>query len=128
MWARDAIEQTSYDRWFHADPPHAPLFEQCAHGSHTGEVSVVLPPAVDTNLVRNGVACDETQRRRELDFVARNGMCVERVARRIIEGMMKGKFRIRIGATARCLDVMCRYFPTATHTLLARHKSRIDFL
>lgn len=91
-------------------------------------ISIAIPPAVDTNLVRNGVAYDEMKKQREAEFVARNGMPVEKVARKIIAGMMRGSFRIRIGATVRVLDVMCRWFPTLTHTLIARNKSRIGFL
>lgn len=91
-------------------------------------VSIAIPPAVDTNLVRNGVAYDEMKKQREAEFVARNGMPVEKVARKIIAGMAKGNFRIRIGLTVRVLDVMCRWFPTVTHTLVARNKSRFGFL
>ena len=91
-------------------------------------ISIVIPPAVDTNLVRSGVAYDEMQKQREMEFVARNGVPVEKVARKIIAGMMRGSYRIRIGLTVRTLDVMCRWFPTLTHTLVARNKSRIGFL
>src|SRR5204863_9027794 len=91
-------------------------------------VSVAIPPAVDTNLIRKGMAYDQFKKQKEEDFVARSGMPVEPVARNIIKGMMKGRFRIRIGMTVRVLDAMSRHFPTATHTLLAINKSRIDFL
>ncbi len=91
-------------------------------------VSIAIPPAVDTNLIRNGVAYDEVTKQKEVEFVARNAIPVEKVAQKIIAGMMRGHFRIRIGLTVRLLDVMCRWFPTMTHTLIARTKSRIGFL
>jgi short-subunit dehydrogenase len=91
-------------------------------------VSIAIPPAVNTNLIRNAVADDEMKKQREAEFLARNGMPVEKVARKIIAEMMKGGFKIRIGLTVRVLDVMCRWFPTLTHTLVARNKSRVGFL
>jgi short-subunit dehydrogenase len=91
-------------------------------------ISIAIPPAVDMNLVRSGVAYDEMKKQREAEFVARNGMSVEKVARKIIAWMMRGSFRIRIGLTVRILDVTCRWFPTVMHTLVARNKSRIGFL
>jgi NAD(P)-dependent dehydrogenase (short-subunit alcohol dehydrogenase family) len=97
------------------------------HGTGV-RVSVAIPPAVDTNLVRNGVAYDEAKKQREVEFLARNAMPVEKVARGIIAGMVRGDFRIRIGLSVRILDVMCRWFPTLTHTVVAGNSSRIGFL
>src|SRR2546423_2541545 len=77
------------------------LYQTCVR------VSIAIPPAVDTNLVRREVAYDEMKKQREAEFIARNGMPVERVARKIIAGMMRGKYRIRIGLTVRVLDAMC---------------------
>jgi short-subunit dehydrogenase len=94
----------------------------------TVRVSIVIPPAADTNLVRNGVADDEVKKQREAELLARNGMPVEKVARKILAGMMRSNFRIRIGLTVRILDVLCRWFPAVTHTLVARNKSRVGFL
>lgn len=91
-------------------------------------VSIAILPAIDTNLVRHGVADDELKKQREAEFLARNGMPVEVVARKIIAGMMRGDFRIRIGLMVWVLDVACRWFPTMTHILVARNKSRIGFL
>jgi short-subunit dehydrogenase len=91
-------------------------------------VSIVIPPAVDTNLVRKGVAYDETKRRSEVEFIGRNAMPAATVARKMIEGIRRGDFRIRIGLTVRVLDVLCRWFPTMTHFFVARNKGRVDFL
>jgi short-subunit dehydrogenase len=94
----------------------------------TVRVAIAIPPAVDTNLIRNSMSDDEMKKQREAEFVARIGIPVEKVAQKIVAGMMRGNYRIRIGLTVRILDVMCRLFPTATHTFVARNKSRIGFL
>jgi len=97
------------------------------HGTSV-RVSVAIPPAVDTNLVRHGAAHDDVKKQGEIEFVARHGMRVEKVARKIIVGMRRGKFRIGIGLTTRALDAVCRWFPTMTHSLVARNRSRIGFV
>src|SRR2546423_215555 len=74
-------------------------------------ISVVIPPAVDTNLIRNGVAYNEISKQKEIAFMAKKGMPVERVARRIISGMLRGSFIIRIGLMPRAIDLLCRWFP-----------------
>jgi short-subunit dehydrogenase len=92
------------------------------------KVCLVIPPAVDTNLLRSGLASDDSAKQKEVDFIARNGMPVEKVARKIIAGVTNRHFRITIGMQMRVIDCLCRWFPTATHVLLARNKSRFGFL
>ena len=97
------------------------------HGTSV-RVSVAIPPPVDTNLIRHALAYDQSKKHREVEFVARHGMPVERVAQKIIKDMMRGSYRIRIGPRAQMIDTLCRWFPTLTHTLLARNRTRIDFV
>lgn len=92
------------------------------------KISVVIPPAVDTNLIRNGVAYDELKKQKEIAFMVKKAMPVEKVARKIISGMLKDRFIIRIGVMPRTVDFIGRWFPAATHNLLATNKSRIDFV
>ena len=91
-------------------------------------VSIAIPPAVQTNLVHRGLAYDPVKQRLEADIVARHAMPVNEVAGVIINGMMDGELRITMGWKWRLLDVMSRWFPTATHRLIGTYKSKITFV
>ncbi|MCB1324782.1 MAG: SDR family oxidoreductase [Spirochaetales bacterium] len=91
-------------------------------------VSLVIPPAVDTNLVRRSPGVGDPARlRREIQFLERKGMPVERAARLIVNGMESGRFRIRIGLFMRVLDLISRRYPALTHWLIARNQKRLGF-
>ena len=92
------------------------------------KVSLVIPPAVDTNLVRRSPGVGDPARlRREIEFLERKGMPVERVARSIVNGMERGRFRIRIGVFIRALDAISRRYPALTHWFIARNQRRFGF-
>lgn len=87
------------------------LYTELAHTSV--RVCIAIPPAVATNLIKDA---------REAHFVARHGLPVDVVARKMIAGMLRGTFRIRIGVAVRLIDTVCRLSPTAVHALAGRFR------
>lgn len=92
------------------------------------KICLVIPPPMDTGIVKLGAHISDETRRAEAAFIRRYGMPVSRVARRIVHQVKRGKYRIIIGATMYWVDVAARLFPSALHALIGRHKKEFDFL
>lgn len=76
------------------------------HGTGIG-VTAVYPGATATALVRNARAVDAAKRAREDAFLAR-GMSPERVARKIVNAIVRDKARALIGLDSHALDIVSR--------------------
>lgn len=96
------------------------------HGSHV-RTSLVLPPAMGTDILRSGPHLGEAGLTAEQRFLQRHGMAVDRVAERIVRCASKGRPRIVIGRSTWWLDRAARLFPSAVHTAIGRRKGRNGF-
>jgi len=97
------------------------------HGSGVG-VSLVIPPALNTNIIRAGKHIDEQKRAAEAAFLAKTGMPLAKAAFTIASRVLKGHYRIVIGSRTRLADLAARLFPTMLHRLIGRFKGRVDFV
>jgi len=86
-----------------------------------------VPPAVDTALVRDGIADDPRQRELEAEFLARHGVPVERVVWRVLDRLPRRPYRIRVGAMLHGLDIASRWCPATVHRVVAANRSRMPF-
>jgi short-subunit dehydrogenase len=89
---------------------------------------LVIPPPLDTGIVINGKHINETKKQNEANFLKKNGMSLDKAAKKIISKVKKGKYRIVIGTMMFWIDVASRFFPTAVHTMIAKNKKRFDFI
>lgn len=92
------------------------------------KVCLVIPPPLDTGLVKNSIHIDEDKKQREAEFLRKNGMPLEKAAIKIVRQIEKGKFRIIIGPMMFWIDFSSRLFPTALHKALAKRKNKFDFV
>ena len=91
------------------------------------KLSVVIPPAVDTNLIKDGLALDPEKKKKEMEFLSRFGIPPEDAARRILKAVDKGKFIIRIGRKSRLIHLLSRLSPTLARTLTVRYQKKLGF-
>lgn len=91
-------------------------------------VCLVIPPPLDTGLVKNGKHIDALKREQEVMFLKEKGQPLERTARRIVRGIKHGKDRIVIGRMMFWTDLASRLFPTVLHMAIGKRKDRFDFL
>lgn len=94
----------------------------------TVRVCYVVPPPLDTGLVKNGKHTDEAKRAREARFLEKHGLPLEKTARAIATQIGRGKFRIIIGTMMFWIDLAARGFPTLLHDLIGKNKGRFDFV
>lgn len=92
------------------------------------KVCLVIPPPMDTGIVKQGPHIDDEKKRAEAAFLRRHGMPVGRVARRIAANIKRGKKRIVIGAMTYWIDMVSRLFPSVVHNLISRYKKKFDFV
>jgi len=92
------------------------------------KVCLVIPPPLDTGLVKNSKHVDESKKKREVIFLVKNGMPLDKASRRIVGQIERGKFRIVIGTMMFWMDLISRLFPTTIHTLIGLNKNRFDFV
>lgn len=92
------------------------------------KVSLVVPPPLDTGLVKNNKHIDSEKRELEAKFLEKRGLPLDKTARKIVRRIRKGKYRIIIGAMMQCIDIIARFFPTLLNRILAKNKKRIDFV
>jgi short-subunit dehydrogenase len=92
------------------------------------KVSLVIPPAMDTGLIANGQHINDMKKGREIAFVKRNSIPLHIVARKIVDNIAKGKFRILIGSQTAFVNFIARVFPTLVHGQLIRKKANFDFI
>lgn len=91
-------------------------------------VSLVIPPPLDTGLVVNGKHIDNIKKEREAAFMKEKGMPLAKAAKSIVARIERGHFRIVIGRRTYWTDVVSRLFPTAVHKLIGKQKDKIDFI
>lgn len=96
------------------------------HGG-TVKACYVLPPPLDTGLVRDGVATDAEKRAREMDFMKENGMDLHTAARMIVRGVERGRPRVVVGWRMRVVDLAARCFPGLVQRIVARQAQRLGF-
>jgi short-subunit dehydrogenase len=94
----------------------------------TVKVCLVIPPPLDTGIVKNGKHTDDKRRENEARFLAKNGFPLDKTAKRIVKQIIKGKYRIIIGATTFWTDLISRLFPTLLHQLIGKNKKQFDFI
>lgn len=94
----------------------------------TVKVSLVIPPPLDTGLVKNSLHVNDSKRQNEAAFLERYGMPLDKAARKIIAGVKRGKYRIVVGPMMYWIDVAARLLPTTLHKLIGRNKKRFDFV
>jgi short-subunit dehydrogenase len=92
------------------------------------KVCLVIPPLLDTLLVKNSNHIDNIKRENEALFLKKNGMRLDKAAQRIIRQIRKGKYRIIIGTMMFWIDLASRLFPTTLHNLISKNKKRFDFI
>ena len=92
------------------------------------KVCLVIPPPLNTSLVKRGKHTDAVKKMNEVAFLEKNGMPLKKAATRIIKQIEKGKYRIVVGTMMFWIDFVSRIFPTRLHTIIGRNKSKIDFV
>lgn len=91
-------------------------------------IMLVFPPAVDTGLIRNSKAWDFQKKEKEVRFVQRKGMPVEKVAQRIADGLEHRKNVLKIGLLTKVIDSFARLWPVCIQHWIGRFKSRLEFV
>ena len=92
------------------------------------KVCLVIPPPLDTGLVKNNKHVDDKKRESEARFLEKNGLPLDKTTKRIVKQIKKGKYRIVIGAMMFWIDLISRLFPTLLHRLIGKNKRRFDFI
>lgn len=91
------------------------------------KVSVIIPPAMNTNLVKKGISTNEQKRQNEMLFLQKNAYPLGLAASKIINKVQQGKFRIVIGKMMWMIDTVSRLFPTMLHYLISTRRESKDF-
>lgn len=97
------------------------------YGSSVG-LSIILPGPVSTEIVKAGRSATEEQRAREINFMKKNSLNPDHVASRIVDAILKNKYRVRIGGIIYLMDYLVRLFPVLTHKIIARNRKRVAFI
>lgn len=92
------------------------------------KVSIVIPPPLDTDLIKAGKHIDERKKNKESEFLQKHGMPLEKAARKIVRGILLGKYRIVTGIMMKSIDLLSRFFPSAIHYFIGKSKKRFDFV
>lgn len=91
-------------------------------------VSLVMPPPMDTMLVKRGLHVDEKKRAAELSFLEQQAIPLDQVAQKIVSGILQGQYRIIVGWKTRFMSFLVQAFPSIVHTIIAHSRKRIDFV
>jgi short-subunit dehydrogenase len=92
------------------------------------KVCLVIPPPLDTGLVMNGKHINDNKRNLESLFLKKNGMRIDKAAKRIARKIQKGRFRIVVGGMMYLIDSMSRLFPTLLHWSIGKVKHKFNFI
>lgn len=92
------------------------------------KICFVVPPPLDTELVKNSKHIDDKKRESEARFLEKRGSPIDKTAKKIVKQIRKAKYRIIIGRMMFGVDVMARFFPTLLHNLIGKNKKRFDFV
>jgi short-subunit dehydrogenase len=90
-------------------------------------VSLVIPPPLNTRIVAKGRHSTMEKQQLESAFLQKHGMPLEKAAKKIVDGILRGQFRIVIGRREKMLDFFLRLMPATSHRFLARIQDRFDF-
>lgn len=91
-------------------------------------LTCVYPGPVDTNLVRSSRAADLTKKHLETEFLEKRGLPIKRVARRIVDGIEKGRARVLLGKETYLLDIMARFFSVISNSVIGRMREKVPFV
>jgi short-subunit dehydrogenase len=91
-------------------------------------VTCVFPGPVDTRLVRNSRYANETKREIEAAFVVQRGIPMDKVVKRIVQSIEKGRGRMLIGGDTYMFDLLTRVAPELPNWLITRFHKRFAFL
>lgn len=94
------------------------------HGSPV-QVVTVVPGPVATGIAQRGRAQDPAAAEREHAFLMQKGARPELVARAIVNGLARGKSRIRIGAFVRVSEWAMRLAPRLVEWAVGRWRARL---
>lgn len=89
-------------------------------------VTSVFPGATRTDLVARGFAVDPVRQEIEARHLAK-GMSPDRVARRAIVAVERGRSRVVVGVDARLIDVLARHSPGMNRRLLRLYRRHAPF-
>lgn len=87
-------------------------------------LSLVIPPPLFTDIVKSGVHTSEEKRAKEIAFLQKNGMPLDKAAKKIVAQITQGKPRIIIDLKTRLAYISCRLFPSLVRFFTSR---RSDF-
>ncbi|MEP6911744.1 MAG: hypothetical protein ABI923_03265 [bacterium] len=79
-------------------------------------------------MIRSSRAWDPAKKHLEAEFIERRGVPIELVARRVVKGIEKGRARVLIGKETRLFDLMARFFPVISNSLIGRMRKRVPFV
>jgi NAD(P)-dependent dehydrogenase (short-subunit alcohol dehydrogenase family) len=90
-------------------------------------VTCVHPGAIRTDMIRATLeeSDDVDLARRNYELAKKLGVDPDRAARKIVDGVVKGRMRVRIGKDAALLDWLKRLAPSAIHRPLRRLAMRV---
>ncbi len=91
-------------------------------------VSLVIPPILNTGLVKNGKHMDERKKKIEASYLEKNGMPLDKAARIIVRQIQRKTYRIRVGPMMFYMDTLVRLFPSTVHRFIGKNKGRIEFI
>lgn len=92
------------------------------------KVCLIIPPPINTGLVRNNKHIDDKKRESEARFLEKNGLPLDKTAKSIVKQIRKGQYRVIVGTMMFFIDLAARFFPTLLHKLIEKSKSRFDFI
>ena len=88
----------------------------------------MYPGPVDTNLIGSSRARDLTKKKLEAEFIKKRGLRTEHVARRVLDGIEKPSARVFIGKETYLFDIMARFFPVMTNSVIGRMRGKVAFV
>ncbi len=91
-------------------------------------LTCVYPGPVNTNLVRSSRAWDINKKQLEAEFIKKRGVPIKRVARRVVDGIEKGGARVLIGRETYLFDIMARFVPVITNSIIGRMRDKLRFV
>lgn len=92
------------------------------------KVCTVIPPPLDTGLVRNGLHRSVEKRAQEVAYLQANGMDLDHAARIIVGAVRKARPRVIVGWRMLVLDLSLRLFPSVVQRMVERRAARLPFV
>jgi short-subunit dehydrogenase len=89
-------------------------------------VSLVVPPPLHTNIVKNGVHTDEDKRAKENAFLQKNGMPLDVAAKKIVQQVGKNMRIVTIDLKTRLAVLASKLFPSLMQYLINKGSRDLD--